>query len=215
MERAAADALITAAREFADRFSAIPHPKLLGVTDGKAVGTYIETEFKLALHARGVIDPDEGNAAKGIDLPTFGVDIKVTSVKQPQSSSPFGSYKQKIDGLGYDLILFVYRKLDEADECNVEFTAVRYIPKRLTGDHQTTRGLRRLILEDGANADDVFAFLVERNIPADESSLYAYAQELVDDPPTQGFLTVSNALQWRLQYGRIVEGGIEGVIEIV
>ena len=193
----------------------MPHPKLLGITDGKTVGTYIETEFKLALHAAGITDPDEGNAAKGIDLPTFGVDIKVTSIRQPQSSSPFVAFEQKIEGLGYDLLLFVYEKLDAESICTVRFTAVRYVPSDLSGDFQTTRGLRRLILEESGNADDVFAFLVERKIPADEASLYEYASRLVENPPAQGYLTISNALQWRLQYGRVVAGGIEGVDEIV
>ena len=209
------DALVVAAGEFAAVFSAYPHPGLLGVTDGKAVGTYIESDFKTWLHDRGIIDPKEGNAAKGIDLPTFGVDIKVTSIRQPQSSSPFASFKQKIEGLGYDLLLFVYDKHDGDGECTVKFTAVRYIPASLSGDFQTTRGLRRLILDEKANADDVFAFLVERNIPSDESSLYEYAEHLIKNVSDQGFLTISNALQWRLQYGRIVAGNIKGVIEIV
>jgi hypothetical protein len=207
--------LVDAAAEFAAEFSARPHPKLLGVTDGKAVGTYIETEIKLALHAAGIIDPNEGNAAKGIDLPTFGVDIKVTSTRKPQSSSPFVSFRQKIEGLGYDLLLFVYEKLDEAAECNVTFKAVRYIPAPLTGDFQTTQGLRRLIEEDGANADDVFAFLIEKHIPADEASLYEYAEELLQSAPAQGYLTITHAPQWRLQYSRFVDGGIDGVLEIV
>lgn len=195
-------------------FAAVKHPDLLGVTDGKAVGTYIETAFKKSLHDIGVIEATEGNAAKGIDLPSFDIDIKVTSARQPQSSSPFGSFKQKIEGLGYNLMLFVYAKADEAEVCTVKFTAVRYIPSGLTADFQTTRGLRKLILEDEANADDVFAFLVARDIPADEHSLYKYAESLLENPPPQGYLTMSNALQWRLQYGRMVTGGIPGVLEI-
>jgi len=209
------DEIIEHAKVFARDFARTPHPELLGVTDGKAVGTYIEIAFKASLRSAGLIGIVEGNAAKGIDLPSFGMDIKVTSVRQPQSSSPFGSFKQKVEGLGYDILLFVYAKLDEAGECNVEFKAVRHIPSRLTADFQTTRGLRKLILEDRANADDVFAFLVERNIPADESSLFEYAQSLVDNPPAQGFLTISNALQWRLQYGRIVTGGIPEIVEVI
>jgi hypothetical protein len=210
-----ADRIITQAKVFAAEFSARPHPLLLGVTDGKAVGTYIESAFKLSLREIGIIEATEGNAAKGIDLPSFNTDIKVTSVRQPQSSSPFGSYKQKIEGLGYDLMLFVYAKLDEASECTVDFVAVRHIPARLTADFQTTRGLRKLILEDEGNADDVFAFLVGKNIPADEASLMEYARWLVEHPPAQGFITISNALQWRLQYSRIVAGGIEGVVDVV
>jgi hypothetical protein len=64
------------------------------------------------------------------------------------------------------------------------------------------------------NADDVFAFLVERRIPADEDSLYEYAESLMANPPPQGYVTMSNALQWRLQYGRIVTGGTPDILEI-
>lgn len=210
-----ASPLVEHARAFATGFASVKHPALLGITDGKAVGTYVEAAFKLALQGAGVVQAAEGNAAKGIDLPSLNTDIKVTSVRQPQSSSPFGSYKQKIEGLGYDLMLFVYSKLDEAGECCVEFPAVRLIPSALTADYQTTRGLRRLILEDDANAEDVFAFLTEKNIPVDGSSLMEYARWLIENPPAQGWITISNALQWRLQYGRIVAGSIDGVIEVM
>ncbi len=207
--------VLAQARKFAEDFSRAKHPKLLGKTDGKAVGTYIEAAFKLSLHSIGIIEAIEGNAGEGIDLPSLGIDIKVTSVSRPQSSSPFGSFKQKIEGLGYDLLLFVYKRLDELDECTVEFVAVRYIPSELTGDYQTTRGLRRLILEDNGNVDDVFAFLMEKNIPVDEASLVEYSEWLMANPPNQGYLTIVNALQWRLQYKRIVAGGIPGVAEIL
>jgi len=207
--------IIEQAKVFAEAFASMPHPDLLGVTDGKAVGTYIELAFKKSLSDIGIIEATEGNAAKGIDLPSFNTDLKVTSLKQPQSSSPFASFKQKIEGLGYDLIVFVYVKNDTEGVCNVRFEAVRHVPARLTADFQTTKGLRRLIVDEGANVDDVFAFLVEKNIPADEASLYDYAEHLLKHPPEQGYLTISNALQWRLQYSRVVAGGIPGVLEIV
>jgi hypothetical protein len=56
-----------------------------------------------------------GNAASGIDLPSADIltDIKVTSIKQPQSSCPFKDVKQKIYGLGYNLLVFVYDKKDD------------------------------------------------------------------------------------------------------
>ena len=40
------DELIQAARNFCERESKINHDKLIGVTDGKAVGTYVEHKFK-------------------------------------------------------------------------------------------------------------------------------------------------------------------------
>jgi hypothetical protein len=113
-----------ATRGFANAFSARSHDVLRGVTDGKAVGTYIEQHFQEYLVAQGVIET-LGNSAKGIDLPALDTDIKVTSVRQPQSSSPFTSFKQKIEGLGYNLILFVYDKRDTTTGCYISFKAVR------------------------------------------------------------------------------------------
>ncbi len=42
--------------------------------------------------------------------------MKVTSIKQPQSSCPYKSARQKIFGLGYSLIIFVYDKIDNSSE---------------------------------------------------------------------------------------------------
>ena len=43
------------------------------------------------------------------------------------------------------------------------------------------------------------------------------AKDILDNPPEIGYLTISNALQWRLQYGRIMSltddiKGIESII---
>ena len=206
--------LIAHAERFASTFESRKHPVLLGVTDGKAVGTYIEAAFKTDLFQEGALAADAGNAAKGIDLPSLNTDIKVTSLRQPQSSSPFDTFKQKIEGLGYNLLLFVYTKLDESGECEVKFDAVRFIPSDRTADFQTTKGLRRLIIEEDANEDDVFAFLVERQIPADDASLQDYAAQLLARPPEQGYLTMSNALQWRLQYRRVVNTEFPDIVVV-
>lgn len=65
---------------------------------------------------------------------------------------------------------------------------------------------RRLIemKADGANLEDIVAFLGDRNLPGDEVVLRELAEEVLERDLTQGYLTVSNALQWRLQYGRLL-----------
>ena len=206
--------LLTQARVFAEGFAREKHPELLGVTDGKAVGTYIETAFKRSLREIGLIEATEGNAAKGIDLPSLNTDIKVTSIRQPQSLSPFATFRQKVEGLGYDLMLFVYSKLDAAGECSVEFPAVRHIPARLTGDYVTTRALRSIDPRSRRERRRRVRLPGRGNIPADEATLREYAGWLLDHPPAQGYLTISNALQWRLQYSRVVAGGIDGIAEV-
>lgn len=86
---------------------------IFGSTDGKAVGTYLEHKFKAFLKEKYIFDG--GNSASGIDLPELEVDIKTTSIMQPQSSCPFKSARQKIYGLGYNLLVFVYKR--ERNSC--------------------------------------------------------------------------------------------------
>ncbi|KAA6315998.1 hypothetical protein EZS27_033633, partial [termite gut metagenome] len=97
--------LIEEAKSFCVEQSKVQHRELFGVTDGKAVGTLIEHKFQKCLHEK--YELTIGSSAKGIDLPSDDIltDIKVTSIKQPQSSCPFKDAKQKIFGLGYNLLV--------------------------------------------------------------------------------------------------------------
>jgi hypothetical protein len=97
--------LLKEARVFAKRESKHPEPSMFGVTDGKAVGTYLEHKFQSYVREKYTFP--KGSSAKGIDFPELDVDIKVTSITQPQSSCPYKSARQKIFGLGYSLLVFV------------------------------------------------------------------------------------------------------------
>jgi len=89
------------------------------------------------------------------------------------------------------------------------------LDKSSTGDYQTTRGIRDIIDRDG-NAEDLIAYMMDRNLPIDDISAKNLADEILRRPPELGFLTISNALQWRLQYGRAINyaGQVAGVIRI-
>ncbi len=207
--------LIAEAKAFCQTTSVIP--ELFGVTDGKAVGTIIEHKFKQ--HLLENFDLHVGNSANGIDLPgaEIDTDIKVSSIRQPQSSCPFKDAKQKIFGLGYNLLVFVYDKQDDGltKTANLDFVSCAFIEKSRTSDYTMTFRLREMVT-DGANVEDVFAYLADRNIPADEVSMMKLAEQILSEPPEQGYLTISNALQWRLQYQRIVNLGVtvQGIIKI-
>jgi hypothetical protein len=84
-----------------------------------------------------------------------------------------------------------------------------------TADFQMTRGIRS-ILENEGNKDDLIAFMLDRNLPVDDIEASNIADAILRSPPQQGFLTISNALQWRLQYGRVIElaGRESGIIAI-
>ena len=91
-----------------------------------------------------------------------------------------------------------------------------FVQKERTADYQTTSGLLRLI-ENKANRDDILAFFQERKLPLDEVEAESLTDEVLRTPPEVGYLTVLNALQWRLQYGRVIEqaGKIGGILRLV
>ena len=195
------DSLIREAKLFCERMSHENHKDLIGVTDGKAVGTYVEHRFQKYLDGKYVLRI--GSSAKGIDLPSVNTDIKVTSITQPQSSCPFKNARQKIFGLGYNLLVFVYSKRDTADACALSFTHCTFINENRTADFTITKRLREMI-QDGANKEDIVGFLQDKNVPGDEIILHELADEILANCPNQGYLTISNALQWRLQYARVI-----------
>ncbi len=209
------EALLQEAHRFAVQESQHHEPTLFGVTDGKAVGTYLEHKFRRYLQDR--YEFVAGNSAQGIDFPALQVDMKVTSVSQPQSSCPFKSARQKVYGLGYSLLVFAYEKRDEPSILtgNLWIHHVVFVEKERTADFQTTRGLQSILANSG-NEDDIVAFLTERMLPLDDIQAVALAEEILLNPPETGYLTISNALQWRLQYSRAIEkaGTVEGVIRV-
>ncbi len=210
------DHLHATARIFAEHENTHWEPALFGINDGKAIGTYLEQKFTARLASQYTFE--RGNSASGIDLPGLSVDIKTTSIRQPQSSCPFKSARQKIFGLGYHLLIFVYEKVDdhEAKRAKLNILHTIFVNEVRTADFQTTRGVLNILKNEG-NADDLIAFFQERNLPLDDIAAEALAEEILLSPPAEGFLTISNALQWRLQYRRVIEkaGQIDGLSRIV
>lgn len=198
------DALRNEAGAFADLESKVQEKSLFGVTDGKKIGTYVEHKFNRYLEGR--YDFKTGNAASGIDFPALGVDVKVTSIRQPQSSCPYRNARQKIFGLGYSLLVFVYEKTDikKTRSANLKILHAIFVSAERTADFQTTRGILEILQRKG-NADDLVGFMQDRMLPVEEQEARQIAIEIAARPPTEGYLTISNALQWRLQYTRVIE----------
>ena len=207
--------LISEARTFALAESGHREKSLFGITDGKAVGTYLEHKFQDMLSRKYIYT--RGSSASGIDFPELGVDIKTTSITQPQSSCPFKSARQKVYGLGYNLLVFVYEKTDnrKTKTATLNILHVIFVESQHTADFQTTSGLLQ-ILDNQGNQDDVIAFLNDRNLPLDTIQASQLADEILTSRPSLGYLTISNALQWRLQYSRVIEkaGTVKGVIKV-
>jgi len=179
------------------------------------VGTYVEHKFREYLDQG--YNFTLGNSAKGIDFPDLGVDVKVTSIRQPQSSSPFKSASQKIRGLGYALLVFVYDKSDDHENqtARLDIQHTIFVESHRTADYTTTRIIRQHI-DQGSDVADLIGIFQDRNLPIDDLEAESLAEDLLANPPEQGYLTVSNALQWRLQYPRVIReaGNIDGIIRL-
>lgn len=212
MEKLTLALLQQEAATFANRESTHAEPRLFGVADGKAVGTYLEHKFQT--HLTEQYDYRPGSSARGIDFPELSVDMKVTSIRQPQSSCPFESARQKIYGLGYALLVFVYDKVDDVQAQTAKLTIqhVILVEQERTADYQTTMGIHQILQNEG-NEDDLIAFMNDRFLPVDEIQAQQLAREILQNPPQIGYLTISNALQWRLQYRRAIDqaGSVSGI----
>ena len=137
------NSLIKEAELFCARESTRNHPELVGINDGKSIGTFIEHEFKTYL--KNKYEFNLGSSASGIDFPDSDIntDLKVTSSKKPQSSCPFTDVRQKIYGLGYNLLLIVYSKRDEGENSFLKFKSCTFIKSDETGDYALTKNLRK------------------------------------------------------------------------
>ena len=80
------DLLREEAGAFAETESDHREQSLFGVTDGKAVGTYLEHKFQAHLHRNYIYQ--EGSSAKGMDFPELEVDLKVTSHRERPRRTP-------------------------------------------------------------------------------------------------------------------------------
>lgn len=213
MDNLTVENLKIAAAEFAADLSSRRVSEVVGITDGKAVGTFVEAAFKDYLRQFYYAD-NWGNAASGVDLPTINTDIKSTSIRQPQSSLPFKSARQKLYGLGYNLLVFVYEK-DDSQDRNLVFRSVDFVDAEHTGDFRLSKFVIEALTQ-GSYREDIFAIFEDLNLPGDEIVYNQLIEEVMQHAPEQGYLTISNALQWRAQYRRVIDvaGTVEGVDKI-
>ena len=216
MKKLTVEILKEEAKKFAIMESKHEEASIYGSTDGKAVGTYLEHKFQSHLEEK--YSYERGSSASGIDFPALDVDIKVTSITQPQSSCPFKSARQKIYGLGYSLLVFVYKKEDnqKTKKAKLNILHTVFVDEKRTADFQLTTAINN-ILDNSGNKDDLLSLFADKNLPVDDIAANDLADEILKNRPIIGYLTISNALQWRLQYTRIIEvaSKVDGIYRLV
>jgi hypothetical protein len=195
--------LFETAKKFCLSESASNFPELKGITDGKNIGSFVEKRLKDFLSER--FNVEIGNSASGLDFPSLDIntDLKVTSCQQPQSSCPYKSSRQKIFGLGYNLLVIIYDKKDSDNTSYMNYLNCTFVEDSRTSDYTMTKRLSEM-LKDGCNHADIVAYFFDKGIFGDDIALANLADEVLNCGVKQGYLTISNALQWRLQYGRVI-----------
>jgi hypothetical protein len=91
-----------------------------------------------------------------------------------------------------------------------------FIDSSRTADFQMSTGVRKILENDG-NAEDLVAFIRDKNLPVDDIEANNIAADLLEAGTLEiGYLTISNALQWRLQYARAIEkaGSVSGITKV-
>lgn len=56
------------------------------------------------------------------------------------------------------------------------------------------------MVENNWDKEKIIYYLKECKIPGDDTTLKILADEIIKNPPKQGYLTISTAFQWRLKY---------------
>ena len=60
-------------------------------------------------------------------------------------------------------------------------------------------------MSDAVKTDEIESILINKQLPVDDATRRNWAEKLVREPPVQGAVTISNALQWRLAYNWAIE----------
>lgn len=70
------------------------------------------------------------------------------------------------------------------------------------------------ILDHDGNEEDIASFILDRGLLADAVQVNSFVDRIMQNRHvTLGYLTISNALQWRLQYGHAINhaGSVQGL----
>ena len=184
--------LIRYALNFIEEKERLEIPEEKGLSN-KAIGEYIETEFKNYLIKEKKLPGIESGTHTGVDIEIYKTDIKSSRSVSPGHGAEFKSYTEIVRGISYNLILFLYN----LDGRTIIFNAARFIPRQRTGDHRFTSMIGKSDKEIGAFLQP---FITKTLIPDDN----AIKNILILPSPDlkQGVLTLSRSKQWSVGYGK-------------
>jgi hypothetical protein len=163
----------------------------------KTSATAIEQRLHEYLGRRYIVD--RGNAASGADLPALGYDIKVTSMRKPQSSAPYRGISEKIFGLPYGILVLPYSD----SRGRVTFGEPVLLRPEETADRRLTAQLNEM-KKQGVGWGQFIGFLRAITPDVEPVELERLASRIVDEEIPSGRVGLSDARQWRVRYGEAI-----------
>lgn len=180
-------------------------------TTSKKIGTYFENELRDWMESQRGIESD-GSIAEDEDIPELNLDVKATSESQPQSSIPMKYPLERITGMQYDVLVFIYKKDRSVYGNKIDVVNCSYIPKERTGDHRKSEKARELIHKyknEDISRDILKSRIEELTGLSHFEGIELVTEEQLDDmiqnPPKKGAMTVSAAAQWRPSYNQMTK----------
>jgi hypothetical protein len=87
-----------------------------------------------------------------------------------------------------------------------------FVEANRTADFRTTKNILQILADDG-NREDLVAFMYDIHLPVDEGEKYKIADEILVNPPAQGYLASSPVHLWKQYYIKAIElaGKIDGI----
>jgi hypothetical protein len=201
--------------ELVARWCAENDGTVLESTKSKDIGTYFEDSLRAYINEVLGLER-RGSVASGIDLPHFNVDVKTTRITRPQSSSKIRRFSERLTGVPYNILLIIYSREDVEEGEKHTFENCVYIPKERTGDHRKSTAAAQS-MENYKNGEitqeelrEELEDLVSEN-PDDVTEIKdSELDEIIENPPEPGVITISPAVQWRFSYtqmkGEVPEG---------
>lgn len=190
----------------------VPEPRS---DTSKRIGTYFEKEMRKWFNEKLGIE-SEGSVAKGLDLPAFNVDVKTTSINQPQSSSPFDDPGERITGVDYNILLFIYDKHSGEDGNQFDIKSCVYIPKERTADYRKSKQAQNLV--SGFRRGELDEKELREELE-DLTGIGAISDEkfekIKENPPKKGTITITPAVQWRFNYNKLKEHPVPEGAELI
>jgi len=135
--------------------------------------------------------------------------VKTTRIKRPQSSSKIRQFSERLVGVPYNIFLIIYSRNNVENGVEYTFENCVYIPKERTGDHRKSTTAAQAV-QNYKNEDitreelreELEELVAEKEDDVTEIKNHEL-EEIINDPPKPGVITISPAVQWRFSYSKM------------